>query len=172
MNNYIKIGSIAATTGLKGAVIILHELGYSLQKDMLSVLYIEKNKGSYIPYFIISWEEKSSSEAQLCLESVKTRAAAKQLLKKKIYLDQKTFNSIVQPESDLYFIGFSIIDKGKELGVVKEIVQLPEQILAKVVEGNHELLIPLSEQIIKKTDHARKAIHVDLPEGLLDIYRS
>lgn len=172
MSGYIQIGTIVASFGLKGEVVLKHEIGHSLTREIFSTLYVERNKNNYIPYFITSIREKNDTEVFLKMESVDSKETARTFLKKKVYLDQKLLESIVQPNSHLYYIGFTIIDKKEnELGTIEEIMQLPDQLIAKVSEGENELLIPLTEQTIDRIVTEEKKIYVTLPEGLTDIYR-
>lgn len=172
MSAYIQIGTIAATQGWKGEVILVHELGNELNSDNISVLFIERNKNNFIPYFIKSIRQKKNTEAVLKLEDIDSKESARILLRKKVYVTRDIFDTVAQPDSQLYYLGFTIVDKKeKELGQIAEIVQLPGQLVARILEADNELLIPLTEQTIEKTDLKKKIIYVHLPDGLIDIYR-
>ena len=57
----------------------------------------------------------------------------------------------------------------KEIGLVREIIQLPGQDLLAIDTANGEVLIPMVKQIIISVDIAAKLIVVNPPEGLLDV---
>jgi 16S rRNA processing protein RimM len=57
----------------------------------------------------------------------------------------------------------------KELGLVREIIQLPGQDLLAIDTPNGEVLIPMVKQIIISVDIIAKLIVVNPPEGLLDV---
>jgi 16S rRNA processing protein RimM len=57
----------------------------------------------------------------------------------------------------------------KELGLVREIIQLPGQDLLAIDTPNGEVLIPMVKQIIISVDINAKLIVVNPPEGLLDV---
>jgi len=42
--------------------------------------------------------------------------------------------------------------------------------LCRIEINKKEVLIPLNENTLRKTDHKRKEVTVQLPEGLLEIY--
>jgi 16S rRNA processing protein RimM len=43
-------------------------------------------------------------------------------------------------------------------------------LLCRLEITKKEVLIPLNESTLKKIDHAKKQVVVELPEGLLEIY--
>lgn len=173
MAQYLQIGKIAATFGLKGEVVLLHQLGTNPHWENVPALFIEKNKNNFIPYFIESIHPKSATEALVKFESIESKETAGRLLKKGVYLEKALFQEQITPESHLFYLGFTLYDrKEKELGEIAELIDLPEQLLAKVFQEGNELLIPLTEQTIERIDRDQKVIYVALPEGLLDIYRS
>ncbi len=173
MEKYIQIGKIAAIFGLKGDLIVSHRLGARANWNHIPVLFIEKNRNSYIPYFLEAVYPKSETEARIKLEEVDSKETARSLLRKNISLESSVFREVVGPDSDLSYLGFTLFDKKeKELGEIAELIELPEQLLAKVFQKGSELLIPLSPQTIEQIDKDKKIIYVALPDGLLDLYRN
>jgi 16S rRNA processing protein RimM len=57
------------------------------------------------------------------------------------------------------------------LGKITNIVDLPEQPVAVVDFNGKELLFPFLTRFITKVDREAKELTVDLPAGLVDIYR-
>jgi 16S rRNA processing protein RimM len=43
-------------------------------------------------------------------------------------------------------------------------------LLCRIELSQKEVLIPLNESFLKKIDHKKKEVIVELPEGLIDIY--
>ncbi len=172
MSDYIHIGTIVATRGLSGEMVIVHELGKQLNRENIPALFIERNRKNFIPYFIESTQDKNEKEAYLQLEGVDRKETAQALVRKKVYLEKNTFEGLVKPDSALYYLGFTLFDRNeKELGEIVEISRLPTQLIAHVNERGNELLIPLTQQTIERIDRANKIIFVTLPAGLTDIYR-
>mgnify|MGYP000176511705 CR=1 FL=1 len=52
MSDYIHIGKLVAPHGVAGTVILEHALGKSITFKGVDILFIEKQAGSFIPYFI------------------------------------------------------------------------------------------------------------------------
>ncbi len=65
-----------------------------------------------------------------------------------------------------------MVDEGEEIGEVIEVIEQPLQVLCKIIYKGNEALIPLHEESLLKVDKKKKQVHVNLPEGLLDIYTS
>jgi 16S rRNA processing protein RimM len=64
-----------------------------------------------------------------------------------------------------------VIDKSKgELGIVDDMMQMPTQWIAQMNYKGKEVLMPLVEQTIESIDLKKKTLHLDLPEGLLEVY--
>jgi len=57
-----------------------------------------------------------------------------------------------------------------EIGKIKQILEYPNQALFQTFYGDKEVLIPINDRSIQKVDREKKEIHLNLPEGLLDIY--
>jgi 16S rRNA processing protein RimM len=68
-------------------------------------------------------------------------------------------------------LGFTVHDEEQgELGIIEEVIEMPMQVLAKVVIRGKEALLPLNEQSLVKVDKKKQVVYLRLPEGLLDIY--
>jgi 16S rRNA processing protein RimM len=173
MANYFNIGKIVAVHGLEGEMILLHKMGASGPLKDVGVLFIEEKKNSFLPWFIEKVRPKSTEELFLKLEGIATREAAARLLSRQVYLDEQHFRAQVKEDSVLYYLGFRVEDRqAGGLGTVAEVVELPGQLLVKVYHDSHELLIPLNQSTLVTIDTKKRTVYVDLPDGLLDIYRT
>ena len=68
MQQYFKIGRLAATYGTEGQMILLHNLGKKTTLKGLTTIFMEENKDSFLPYFIESVKGKSDQEVYVKLE--------------------------------------------------------------------------------------------------------
>lgn len=172
MSNYFQIGKIVAAFGLEGELVLTHQTGTHHPLREVGVLFVEEKTDSFIPYFVTGAREKTPKELLVKLEGIDNREAARKLLTKRVYLEEKEFRQQVSPDSPLGYLGFLVHDnRSGPLGKIAEVVEMPTQWLAKIYEEDHELLIPLNEQTLQKIDREKAVLYVDLPEGLLDIYR-
>jgi 16S rRNA processing protein RimM len=51
------------------------------------------------------------------------------------------------------------------------VIEQPHQVLFRIDLAGKEALVPLHEQTLKRVDVRAREVHVELPEGLLDVYR-
>ena len=165
----IRIGKIVATHGLQGSLVLTHVVGSSdwLKKD--DVLFLELNKGSFIPFFVQTAKAANDEEYIITVEDVTVVEAAKKLIGKQAYVKEDIL-SATAADTPLLWIGFNLVDKEKgSLGPIEDVMQAGPQWLAKLTYEGKEVLIPLIEQMILDVNIRNKYIRMDLPDGLLDL---
>jgi 16S rRNA processing protein RimM len=170
--NYTQIGKIVAAHGLKGDVILVHQLGKQSNLKGVTAIYLEDENKNLIPWFIEKASAKSVDEIILKLEDIHSRESAKAVYPKNVWLTEADFNKIVSKNAPIALLGFVVEEKGKVIGVVQEVIEQPHQILCTVIYQGKEVYIPLHEDSLIKIDRKAKKILVNLPDGLLDIYIS
>lgn len=171
MNEYFKIGKLVATFGLNGQLVLQHNLGKKTSLKGLETIFIEESNNSFLPYFITSVKIKSEKEIFISLEGINLKEEARVLIKKDVWLNEIDFKKYASASSPISFLGFMIIDKGEELGEVLEVIEQPHQVLCRIMIGGKEALIPVHENSLDKLDKKNRRLYVNLPEGLLDIYK-
>lgn len=170
LENYFSIGKIAATHGLTGEVVVKHALGKKTDLKGLQAIFIEEKKGSFLPYFIESAVAKNDSEVFIKLEGFNTKESAKRLTQKEIWLQKTDFDKYAAKSSPLSLLGFMMINEGKAIGEVIEVIEQPMQVFLKILYKGNEALIPIHQESLNKIDQIKKQVFVTLPDGLLDIY--
>ena len=170
MEDLIHIGKIVAPHGIAGQVIIEHALGKSISFKGVEVLFVEQTKNSFIPYFIQSASAKTDTLTHVHFEGMKNREATAIVVSKKVWVPQEAFQKLVEKNAPLALLGFMVQEAGKPLGVIKEVIEQPHQLLVTIDYNGQEAYIPLHEETLKAVNHAKKLVTVELPEGLLDLY--
>ena len=170
MTEYFKIGKLVSVFGLKGELILQHNLGKKTSLKGLNALFIEERKTSFIPWFIESTKIKSEDEIYLKLQEVDSREAAIKLTQKEVWLPEADFKKFSAKTSPINLLGYDIIENDKVLGKIQEVIEQPHQILCRIEIQSKEALIPLHEDTILKIDKKKQQVIVTLPEGLLEIY--
>jgi 16S rRNA processing protein RimM len=171
MNDYIHIGKIVASFGLKGEVILKHALGKKTMLKGIEAVFVEQSKGSYLPYFIESSKAKDHEETYIKLETVDTKETANRLATKNVWLLDADFRKLAGKSAPISLLGFQLIADEEKLGPIEEVIEQPHQVLLRISLDGKEALIPLHAETLDKIDHKKKEVHVSLPDGLLDIYR-
>jgi len=170
MAEYFKIGKIVAIYGVKGEVLLKHELGKKTSLKGLQAIFIEDKKDSFFPWFIQSARIKSDSEVYLKLESIDTRETAMKLSQKEIWFNETDFKKFAAKSSPVSLLGYTIINNKEPLGEILEVIEQPHQLLCRLEIKGKEVLIPLNENFLQKINHTKKQVNVELPEGLIEIY--
>ncbi|MFM7645767.1 MAG: ribosome maturation factor RimM [Sphingomonadales bacterium] len=171
MKSYIKLGKVAAAHGLKGEVVLQHELGKKTDLKKLPALFIEIKKDSLVPYFISKAKGTNEKESLLLLEEIDTREKAQLLVGKPCWLPEEQFKQYAHTQAPAGLLGYQVAEEGKDpLGAIEEVIEQPHQLLCRIQIAGKEVLIPLNESTLIAVDHPTKMVTVQLPEGLLDIY--
>lgn len=172
MTEYFKIGKLVSTFGLKGELIMKHNLGKKTSLKGLAAIFIEERKESFIPWFVESTRIKNDDEIYIKIEGVDLREQAIPLTQKEVWLPETDFKKYSAKTAPINLLGYEIIEKDRSLGKILEVIEQPHQLLCRLEMEGKEVLIPLHEDTIKKIDRKNNRVIVELPEGLLEIYLS
>ena len=172
MTEYFKIGKFVSTFGLKGELVLKHNLGKKTSLKGLHAIFIEEKKESFIPWFIESTKIKNEEELYVKLEGIATKEQATKLAQKQVWLPETDFKKFSSKTSPINLLGYEIIENNKSLGKILEVIEQPHQILCRIEYQGKEAYIPLHEETILKIDKKKQQVIVMLPEGLLEIFLS
>jgi 16S rRNA processing protein RimM len=170
MTEYFKIGRFVAVHGVKGELLLKHELRKKTSLKGLQTIFIEERKNSFLPWFIESTKIKNEQEIFLKLDGITTREAAIKLAQKEVWLTEPDLKKFAAKSSPVNLLGYTIINEKKSLGAIVEVIEQAHQMLCRIEINEKEVLIPLNEDTLQKIDHKKKEVNVKLPEGLLEIY--
>ena len=171
MTEYFKIGKFVSLFGLKGELVLKHNLGRKTSLKGLKAIFIEEGKESFIPWFIETAKIKNEEEIFLKLEGINIREQATKMSRKEVWIPEEDFKKFSAKTSPINLLGFDIIENEKILGRILEVIEQPHQILCRIDINNKEAYIPLHEETIKKIDRKKQQVIVGLPPGLLEIYQ-
>lgn len=166
------IGTLGKPHGVKG------ELSFHFADDIFDrvdadYLLIEID-GLLVPFFIDEYRFRSDETALMTFSGIDTEDKAAELTGCDVYFPRSLANDEDDdsPVSRAEIIGFSIIDAqtSKAVGTVKAIDDSTLNTLFEVttLEGQ-EVLLPVSEDLIKDVDKKARKITMEIPQGILDI---
>jgi len=170
MVEYFKIGKFVAAYGLKGELVLKHELGKKTSLKGLQTIFIEEKKESSLPWFIESTKIKNEKEVFVKLEGVASREAATKLTQKEVWFTDADIKKFSAKSSPINLLGYTIVNNKQPVGEILEIIEQPHQLLCRVEIKGKEALIPLHQNFLQGINHAKKHVNVELPEGLIEIY--
>ena len=101
MANYLRLGKLIAAHGLKGELVLKHDLGKKSSLKGLQTIFIEEKKNTFLPWFLITTRIKNDEETYIKLEGVEVRESAIKLTQKNFrvsllyepYLDKRSQRS-------------------------------------------------------------------------------
>lgn len=171
MTNYCSIGKFVATFGVAGELVLRHHLGKKTSLKGLESFFIEKQKDELLPYFIEAVRIKSADELYVKIEGIHSKEAAHKMLQKQVWLLEEDFQKYAAKSSAISLLGYHIINEDADLGEILEVIEQPHQLLCRIMLDGKEALIPMHQETLQKIDKKNKQVFVELPEGLLDIFR-
>jgi len=156
--NLKKVGFIAGTHGYKGHLRVKLDSENLNNKEYLFILIEEKG----VPFFI---EEHSGSDI-VKLKFINSLEEGQEYIGHEIAIVSSSEDT--PPENTL--IGFSIqIENQNKTLKINSIDEFPQGKMWNCSFNETEVLIPEVEEWIHSIDWDLKIIHLDLPEGLLEL---
>lgn len=134
-----------------------------------SRVYFEK-KGTQGEYLVESLRPFKDGFI-IKLKEIDSLSEAKELVGEEVLVPEAKLQSL---EKDRYYlfqlIGCSVVTKtGDRVGVVEDVLPLPDSELLVVRGGGKEVLIPAISEICYQINLEKRMILIDPPEGLLDL---
>ena len=170
-----RIGIINKLHGFKGELLMKFTFSDFMALPQLRTLLIEKNQ-KLIPFFVHSTSIRTDGKAVVGLDGVNNEKQAMELLNCPVFLQNKHLPLKTISETNLTsLIGYTVNDtKAGNIGVLENILEYPGNRILQIKNASgKEVLIPaIDQKIIKKTDHDKRIIFIDAPNGLIDLYLS
>ena len=164
----ITIGKVGKAHGLQGELrVILSDDAYESILEEADFVFV---KG--LPYGIK--QTRQAGGLLLNLEGISDRSAAEMLKGAELALpSSQKIQEIDSVDPLQEWIGYLIHDvqTGLTMGPIEEVIELPTQMTAFFIQNGKEILVPLHEDLVQSVDIPGKTIHMNLPEGLLELYQ-
>ena len=169
-NDFFYLGRIVKAYGKKGELNVVFDTNKPENYKDLKSVFLDL-KGNLIPYFIEKIQIKNN-KAIIKLKDVLTPEIAEMFVNAEIFLPLDQLPKLTG--NKFYYhdiIGYTIIDKTYgSIGKVEKVLDLPQQAILQIKYKNKEILIPITDEIIKIVDRNNKQIKIEAPEGLIEIY--
>ena len=159
-----------ATFGVSGQLILTHSLGKKTTFKGVEVFFVETVKNSLLPFFIKEIKAKSTEENYILLEDCNSKESAARFIGKPVWLLQEDFNKLSNKNAPITLIGYQAFSDDVLIGMINEVIEQPHQVLLTIDYKGNEAYLPMHEDSLIKIDHKKKEVHLNLPDGLLEIY--
>ncbi|QZE14340.1 hypothetical protein K4L44_00080 [Halosquirtibacter laminarini] len=171
INRCISIGYIMRTHGLQGEVIIKFNPAYGETFEEIESLFLEI-EGGLVPFLIEedSLRYRTGETANISFKSYQNVDLVDPYVGCKIFV----FNEdvIIDEEITDFSIleGYHITDTQKDInGEVIRVEDFSGNIILSIEVDGEEVMVPFNTEIVKQILHEQRLIHLDIPEGLLDL---
>lgn len=166
------LGKITQTHGLKGEVILWLDVDEpELYAEMDSV-FLKFGK-EMVPYFIEHIQIRGKKSIAK-FEDIDSIEETESIINKELYLPLENLPELEDDTSFYYheIIGFELKSEsnGEILGTISQVYEGSGQDLLAFEFKGKEVLVPISDDIVKTVNRQEKQISVDLPDGLIDLY--
>lgn len=164
------LGTIIKPHSYTGRFKVKRRQGIQLN-SLPDFLHLQKDQ-EYVPYYLEEFEEIDASFYLIKLDEIDTEQSALALKGLHLFVQKKNV-TIEKSDFDLWheLIGYLVIDKYHgEIGIVEDIIDNGSQQILQIVRGEYEVLVPAVDPFIIKKDKEARILHIEAPEGLIDLY--
>jgi len=167
--DHVKVGTVVSKHGYKGDIKInISSFNLNTFPD-IAHLFIELD-GSFIPFSINEIRSFSKNILIVKLEEINSEKEVDEIIHKNIYVDSTKIES--KKDSGFFYddlINFNVLKDSQKIGTVESInTDLPQPVF-EIKYDSRLVLIPIHQDLIKEIDKENNIIHLDIPDGLLEI---
>lgn len=128
--------------------------------------------GLLVPFRVVTFQEKKSPIVYLELQGITSEASAKEFVGKVLFVPHKDMPEIEEEVEGVgMYIDWQLFDQHSSLvGQIAAAENYAGNTVLQVQVDGKEAMVPFNEQMIVKVDEAKRELHLDIPDGLLDIY--
>ncbi len=168
--DFYLLGYILKPTGNKGALSIQLDSGDPDYYQDLKEIYIELN-GQFIKYPVKSISV-SGNRAKVEFVNIDSPELAKLLQGRSLYMPLDYLPKLNSKQFYFHEVtGYEVYDDARGLiGIVQTVIDQTSQAILQIEFDDKEILIPITDEIIKKIDRKKKQLHIQAPDGLIDLY--
>ncbi|MGE5473111.1 MAG: ribosome maturation factor RimM [Ignavibacteriales bacterium] len=168
MIEYLEIGKIINTHGVKGELKVLPLTDDARRFDKLESLFIDQ-KGELKKYDI-EYVRYHKGFVLLKVKGIESMEQADLLRNHVLKIHRK--DAVRLPEGSYFIcdiIGMQVNDiSGRKLGLLQDVLKTGSNDVYIVKEEDKEILIPALKSVVKSVDLESKQMIVDLPEGIIE----
>lgn len=170
----MQIGQIVKPHGLQG------EVAFTFTSDIFDEIeppfLICELDGIFVPFPVESYRFKNDETALVKFEGINSAEEAQELIKANLFIEKKYVPEEVE-QSEIegidYYLGFKVYDEeGELIGTIEGVDDSSDNNLFLVISPEkEEFYIPATDEYIIEIDDTKRTMSMDLPEGLLDLYK-
>ena len=170
-DDFFYLGKVLKTYGNHGHLLVLLDVDDPSDYQHLDTVFISINN-ELIPFTVRSVELRPKQQAVLLLDDMNSADDAEVFERMELFLPLSKLPKLQGNKFYYHEItGFSVIDQLRgNIGILRSVIELPQQSLLRIDHGNKEVLVPLNDETLIQVDREQKILLISAPEGLIDIY--
>lgn len=165
-----ELGVIRRPHGLDGEMMVELDVDDPELYMDKEVVFVEQKAG-LVPYMVTYFHPHKGGFISR-FQEVDSIEAAQKLAGARLFLPLSQLPPLA--DGQFYYhdiIGYQVADEAMGLlGTVETVYEADIQDLVVMRYKGHEVLIPITDTIVLRADHAQKQLITRLPEGLLEVY--
>ena len=166
------MGTIIKPHGLKGEMVLEIEEGFEDVLDESEFLMVEV-EGGLVPFFIS--EEginfRTSTTVSLSFDDLDTADKVRPFCGCRIFLSNDAEQNQIAEGELSELMGYTVFDQNRGLlGKIIRVDDFSGNVVLTIQHGKQEILVPLSEDFITEFSEEKQELHLNCPDGLVDLY--
>lgn len=166
----IKIGKLQKPYGIKGEIsLVFDKPAYA---DIDTEFYFLDIDSILVPFLVEEITFITDTDARVKFEDINSETRAAKFVNLHVFLLRKQVSENLNDEKNdwNFFIGYTVFDQHyRDLGKIESVDAATINVLFIVKKADEEYLIPATEDFITEVNDRQKIIHMNLPEGLVDM---
>lgn len=170
-NSCIKIGRIVKPFSISGEMILHLEDNIDECVANASVFFVEIDN-LLVPFFPVpdAFYFKTDNTAIISFDDISSKGKAHELDNQLVFIDKKEYFTREQPNETASIEGFTVTDiQWGEIGTVSEINDYNGNTILSIQNNNHEILIPLTDELIVNIDENKRNLIIRCDKSLLSL---
>jgi 16S rRNA processing protein RimM len=164
----ISIGKLYKPHGISGEITFAFTSEAFDRKE--SPYWVLEIDGILVPFFVESYRFKTNETALVKFEGIDSEKKAKELNNTEVYFPARLVDVEEEAESWNFYVGFNVYDE--HAGYIGEVIEVDDStinVLFTLSLNGKEILMPVAEEFFTEIDLENWEMHVNLPEGLLEL---
>lgn len=164
-------GFVVKPVGYDGTFAVKTETDDLNKYNNLKSIFIDLN-GTLTPFFLSTVQVRDKEIIWLKVDGFSHADDIQSLIRKEVYLPLTLLPELKGKQFYYHeIVGFEVIDaQHGNIGKIKDIIELPHQTILQIMQNYTEILVPLTNEILTQVDRASKTLHINAPEGLIELY--
>lgn len=168
--DYYHFGKILKLHGFNGHLLLRAEKSAKPKVKKSEPVFFDI-EGILVPFFVIEFANTSGDNYLLLLDDIESEISAKEYIGCDVYLPAAKKPLETKPKEEFSLLtGYKLFDSNRNfIGVIEEIIEIPQNPLFRVKRADSEYLLPANTDLILGIDRTAMEADYNLPEGLLDL---